>query len=264
MGIIPLVILLFLGHSLSLTRIHIQMRPFCYLAYPGVVIIVQTEHSKKALDARLDCLFSMLSRDCPESSPEIFSHLLQLLECIVFWESTHNIISKKMSQDLIVDSIIDSVEGGFFLNDFVFKSSDFDGQILDAGSGGGFPGVPLALIYKDIKFILVDSDRKKCSFLRYVKSKLNIKNIEVLNKKLENLSPAMVVVTRAAFPPERSNILAKAVKQGGILAIWSTPEACEVFKQGLGREGVKMCRKRDYELGQDLKKRSVLLFKKAR
>ncbi|BDV03791.1 MAG: ribosomal RNA small subunit methyltransferase G [Candidatus Hepatoplasma scabrum] len=59
--------------------------------------------------------------------------------------------------------------------------------ILDIGTGGGFPGLLLALIYDQINFILVDSVRKKTDWLNYIIEKLKLNNIKVINKRIENL-----------------------------------------------------------------------------
>lgn len=220
-----------------------------------------TVNTKTELGLRFNYLFSLLTAHGVEGQNEIFSQLQILLDLIVFWENTHNIMSKKLSQELIVDSIIDSVEGASILSSVFDNYGEKNIEIIDAGSGGGFPGIPLSIMFQDIKFLLVDSDRKKCSFLRFIKSKINIKNIEVINSRLEKVSPAGIVVTRAAFPPQRSKLLAQAVKKGGFLAIWSTPEASGDFEHCLiTQAGLKIYARKDYELGRERKKRCVLVF----
>ena len=51
--------------------------------------------------------------------------------------------------------------------------------ILDIGTGAGFPGIPLAIINKDKKITLVESNGKKVSFLTFLKEKLNLNNVEI-------------------------------------------------------------------------------------
>lgn len=62
------------------------------------------------------------------------------------------------------------------------------GHILDIGSGGGFPGLPLAMVRPDLRFTLVESARMKCLFLGHVVSELEFKNVEILHERAENLS----------------------------------------------------------------------------
>jgi 16S rRNA (guanine(527)-N(7))-methyltransferase RsmG len=57
--------------------------------------------------------------------------------------------------------------------------------VLDIGSGGGFPGLPLAVVFPDLQFTLLDSHARKCVFLREVS--LEWGNVRVCNQRLENL-----------------------------------------------------------------------------
>ena len=60
--------------------------------------------------------------------------------------------------------------------------------VLDIGSGGGFPAIPVALLRRDLAFFLIESKRKKTLFLKDVIAKLKLKNIFVVCKRCENLS----------------------------------------------------------------------------
>ncbi|MFA6754916.1 MAG: 16S rRNA (guanine(527)-N(7))-methyltransferase RsmG [Bacilli bacterium] len=62
-----------------------------------------------------------------------------------------------------------------------------DKTIMDLGSGAGFPGIPLAILYPNSHFILVDPMIKRCNFLREVISKCDLKNVEVLETRIEEL-----------------------------------------------------------------------------
>lgn len=60
-------------------------------------------------------------------------------------------------------------------------------EICDFGTGAGFPGVPLAIVYNDSSFILVESNGKKVKFLTEVINKLDLKNIKIINERVENI-----------------------------------------------------------------------------
>jgi 16S rRNA (guanine527-N7)-methyltransferase len=62
-------------------------------------------------------------------------------------------------------------------------------NILDIGSGGGFPGIPLAIATKnlDIQYTLIESIRKKSAFLESARKLLDLSNVKVINKRVENL-----------------------------------------------------------------------------
>ena len=59
-------------------------------------------------------------------------------------------------------------------------------KLLDIGTGAGFPGVPIAIIRKDLDITLVESNSKKCEFLNVVKNELKLDNITIINKRAED------------------------------------------------------------------------------
>ena len=63
--------------------------------------------------------------------------------------------------------------------------NDFS-TLLDIGSGAGFPGIPLAIIFQNLKITLIESNTKKCGFMNIVKEELNLNNIEIINKRAED------------------------------------------------------------------------------
>ena len=87
--------------------------------------------------------------------------------------------------------------------DYKFKN------IMDLGSGAGFPGIPLAILLKDTNFFLVEPTKKRCDFLTRVKDALNLTNVTIINKRSEDLDINFrgyfdFIVTRAV---SRLNIL---------------------------------------------------------
>ena len=87
--------------------------------------------------------------------------------------------------------------------DYKFKN------IMDLGSGAGFPGIPLAILFKDTNFYLVEPTKKRCDFLTRVKDALNLTNVTIINKRSEDLEINFrgyfdFIVTRAV---SRLNIL---------------------------------------------------------
>jgi 16S rRNA (guanine527-N7)-methyltransferase len=77
-------------------------------------------------------------------------------------------------------------------------------QIVDLGSGGGFPGVPLAIRHPEREFTLLDRRTKAVAFLRAVRRELGLENVRVLHQTIGAFRPdppPELVVSRAAFPP---------------------------------------------------------------
>lgn len=185
---------------------------------------------------------------------DAFNKLEIYVDYVEKWMKTHNIISGKYSRYDIWENIYDSVFCASLLNS--------ENEILDAGAGGGFPGIPLAIIYAQKKFQLVDLNRKKCSFLRSVKAKINLANVTVTNKNLEDVEPAKIIITKAAFAPHNAGILARSVKNGGRIIIWATTNKSSEFENELKKFAVFLSASLDYTLPSG-KKRCLLLFTKS-
>jgi len=79
-------------------------------------------------------------------------------------------------------------------------------QIADVGTGGGFPGLPLAIARPDSRFTLIDSVQKKLRFVEHAAQALGLTNVQTLHARVEDLQPAQpfdTVVTRALAPLPR-------------------------------------------------------------
>lgn len=80
-------------------------------------------------------------------------------------------------------------------------------SLLDIGSGGGFPGLPLAIANPHVKVTLVERSRTKCSFLRHVVMTLGLRNVEVVTADMrdigEDMDPFDVITARAVAQPDQ-------------------------------------------------------------
>ncbi len=113
-------------------------------------------------------------------SRETFSELEEFANLVLKWNQKINLVSKKITiNELWERHIIDSAQ----LIPLVKEAK----IITDFGSGGGFPGVVLAILTK-AEVNLVESDERKCAFLREASSKLPI-NIKIHNNRIEKITP---------------------------------------------------------------------------
>ena len=95
------------------------------------------------------------------------------------WGRKINLTSEKDEQSILTNHVFDSL--------LYAKAISSEGRVLDIGSGAGFPGIPLKIISPEQEFVLVESRRKRTSFLSSTVRKLGLNHIEVLNSRAEDL-----------------------------------------------------------------------------
>lgn len=98
----------------------------------------------------------------------------------ILWEfnAKINLVSRRMSSEGLGQLLNETL----FLNGFISKGSD---TVVDAGSGNGILGVPVAVVNKNKKIILVEPVKKKISFLEEVKDRMGLLNVEVAGESIE-------------------------------------------------------------------------------
>jgi len=103
----------------------------------------------------------------------------------------------------------------------------FEGSkhVLDAGTGAGFPGIPLALVLPHVRFTLADSIQKKARFVDSAVAALGIQNATVAPRRAEELT-ADVITARAMAPLSKAlDLFAPALKHGAKLFLYKGPDA---------------------------------------
>jgi 16S rRNA (guanine527-N7)-methyltransferase len=124
-----------------------------------------------------------------EKQIEQFTDLQQLYE---HWNAQINVISRKNMDTLYTNHILHSLA--------IAKVIQFEKgtKILDIGTGGGFPGIPLAILFPEVDFLLVDSIGKKIKVVNEVSNAIGLTNVIALHERAENIKdPFDFVVSRA-------------------------------------------------------------------
>lgn len=109
------------------------------------------------------------------------------------WNEKINVVSRKDIDNLYLHHVLHSLAIAKVLR---FKDGS---RILDLGTGGGFPGIPLAILHPSVSFILVDSTAKKIRVVQEVAEALGLKNVEAQHIRVEDIKGQLFdfVVTRA-------------------------------------------------------------------
>ena len=146
----------------------------------------------------------------PDITERQTEQLSQLGQLYAEWNEKINVISRKDIEQLYERHVLHSMAIAKFI-DFVPGTS-----IMDVGTGGGFPGIPLAILFPETNFLLVDSIAKKIKVVEGVSQSLGLQNVRAAQNRAEKVNEQFdFVVSRAvtAFPKFVSLVRKKISKQ---------------------------------------------------
>ncbi len=129
---------------------------------------------------------------------KIKNNFTKYKEIFLEQNSILNLISKNDEKFLFEKHIFDSLAIQLFFNKYNIKSAD----LLDIGTGGGFPAIPIAIEYPQIQVTAIDSIKKKINAIINIKNELNITNIDPICDRVENLKDKKfdIITSRAVAP----------------------------------------------------------------
>ena len=193
--------------------------------------------------------------------------LVEYFEMVLTTTKSLNLISSK--QELPVQVAVHLVDSILPLKFVVIPESS---QILDFGSGGGFPGIPWSMLLDKATFTLAESTGKKARFLETVIEILNLKNVTVINTFLEpGKNPEHqtydYITARAVSDLEKlADIAGPRIKPNGCFLAFKGPRADEELKSAakvLARNKLTLVNRFTFTLPVVETTRCLLVFKKA-
>jgi 16S rRNA (guanine527-N7)-methyltransferase len=161
----------------------------------------------------------LLAKYFPNLTPQQNNQFSELFDLYVHWNAQINVISRKDMDSFYERHVIHSLA--------ISKIMEFtsNSTILDIGTGGGFPGIPLAILYPEVNFHLVDSIGKKIKVVNEVSTALKLTNVHASHIRGEEINeqfdfivsravtamPAFLPWTKGKFKKENINSLKNGI-----------------------------------------------------
>ena len=207
-----------------------------------------------------DELRQLLPADLPLRE-ECIAGAARHLDLIVEANQQFNLTRIVNPREAAIKHVVDSV-----LPWRLFADAD---HVADAGSGAGFPGIPLALVLPQTRFTLLESTQKKARFLESVVRQLALPHVEVRAERAEEwllTHPVAIVTARAVAPLSRAAALfAPALRGGARILFYKGPDAAVEISEAAPETAKRQLRLRiieRYQLPDDLGTRTIVEMKR--
>ncbi len=192
----------------------------------------------------------------PDSAIHLFAIYFNELKK---WNKTINLTAIDDDREILVKHFIDSIVGTKVIDD---KSEN---DLLDIGSGAGFPALPLKFIRPELSVELLEPSEKKGSFLRYMIGSLGLRQVTVATAKLEHYVERRTdrrtfdyIIVRAFRVDGLGRLLVELLKPGGKVILYRA----ERVRRGFDLAGLALVEELEYELPAGYGHRVLSVFSK--
>jgi 16S rRNA (guanine527-N7)-methyltransferase len=184
------------------------------------------------------------------------------------WNATTNLISEKTADEIVTRHFLDSLSAAKFI-------TNPNARLVDIGCGAGFPGIPLKIAMPSIQLYLLETNRKKVSFLKHIIRTLNLDQTQTLHGRTENIVQAEtwkekfdIVISRAAFKlPDLLTLGQYFLTPDGLLITLKGPDVSSELDTALaGGNPSKIYKLYQYDINLPLlgPPRKIIIFRKAK
>lgn len=202
-------------------------------------------------------------------SPKQGEQFFLFINFLIEENEKYNLTAIREEKQIIKKHFLDSCYIKIFFDKFNPKIN----KVIDIGTGAGFPGFPIAILYPEISFLLIDSSNKKISFINKLKEKISVQNVTTLCSRAEELSHVSfyrekfdLVLSRAVA---KINILQELsvgfLKKSGHLIFYKNIDIEEEIIDSKNIEKKLFIEKIDnieYGLDKNEKERQIIIYKK--
>ncbi len=199
-----------------------------------------------------------------ELSPLQTGAFARYLSLLSFWSTRLNLTAIREEESVVRLHFIDSLS--------VVRLLSPAGNLLDVGSGAGFPGIPIKLALPDKPVYLVEPRRKRANFLRHVTRELKLTGVHVIENRVESLAddelPAMAETITRGFSdlPGFLRVSGDLLASGGVAVLMQGPKGSTVLdeiRSHLPDCGLSAQRSIRFELPFGGERRTVLTFQRS-
>lgn len=177
------------------------------------------------------------------------------------WNKKINLTTIRDEQEMVIKHGLDSLS---YIKGFTPAPGM---RLLDMGSGAGFPALPIKIAHPKLTILMVESVKKKASFLRHIIRTLKLTNADVADKRTEELPASLLaafdIVTARAFANMKTALASGTMflKPGGLMVLSRGPEET-IQDSELARAGVSLEKRIALTLPRSDNKRAIWVFRK--
>jgi 16S rRNA (guanine527-N7)-methyltransferase len=175
-----------------------------------------------------------------EEIPVVQEKLEGYIRELMLFNAAYDLVGADNQDQIIVNHILDSLSAWKYIQEMALERQAGGQQVLiaDIGSGGGLPGIPLAIALPQFQFVLVERMSKRCAFLENCAAVLCLRNVQVENLQAEQVEASSfdIATFRAFRPLDKKMIrtLLRTIKTDGILAAYKAKlESIETEMAGI-------------------------------
>jgi 16S rRNA (guanine527-N7)-methyltransferase len=177
------------------------------------------------------------------------------------WNRKINLTAIRDDREIVIKHFLDSFS---YLKGFEAGPGL---SLVDIGSGAGFPGLPLKIARPDLSVTLVESVKKKASFLRHIVRTLRLEGVEVMDRRTDELPGEALagfdIATARAFADMGSALRegSRLLKRGGTLVLSRGPDE-KLTEEEIGQAGMALIARKSLELPFSRDPRALWVFRK--
>lgn len=153
----------------------------------------------------------ILTEHFPNLTPKQTLQFAQLKDLYEYWNERVNVISRQDIKKIYLHHVLHSLAIAKLIS---FKPGT---SVLDVGTGGGFPGIPLAILFPEVRFYLVDSIGKKITVVNEIVKGIGLTNVSAEKNRAEDLNFKVDFVVSRAVAPVKDIVqwTSRLIKKGG-------------------------------------------------